>query len=530
MTAAERRKVASAVAANQRKIDARKRRQKADEAYRRVLEQTGDETRARKVRASVAREQMQVASLTARAARAGRLPSPSLIDPQVRDQLQQAGIVPKIPSGGVIAKAGSNILESAVYAPAGAYEAGKAVALDVRDTALLHPTAKRTAAFGKAVAKSTAETVKHPLRRPGDTLLLGLGAAGAAGSVASRIGAAGRAAAAGEGLARALVRSPSEGGSLLRAPLPPVREIRSGDLTVRVRASKNVPTRLVQRAYDKATGQKPPTHRVAREVAAKRKVSDAVERSVPASLISAGKRLTTPQQMALRVVHEGVDINTAVARHREWAKTAKGRARRDLNRRAALLEAARAYVTVENGVPVIRRNAPRPLVGGKVVPRRGVNAVNLSRLDQAISRVAGDAPGGREALLREMGLLTGEQIMFRRQAPGRLLKGAEYVSGEDAARAVASAERAAAVEQRSLVREGNQAVKGRSRSARIVRGWADRAERQAFEVGTRRSSDEAALIAVSRPLDAAASVASRGRRTLRGEIDAGDARRNRLQT
>jgi ribosomal protein S18 acetylase RimI-like enzyme len=432
MSPAERSRVAAVVAANQRKADLRR---KAAAAYDRVMGMTGDRARAEQVRAHVLGVKAPVAPLTAKAAKAGTLPATSLADPQVRSRLQQAGVVPRIPEGGLVGKVGSNLVEAAYNLPGGVYQVGKAVALDDLDTLRGHPTAKRTANVGKAIGVSTAETARHPLRRPGDTLLLALGAAGAAGGVASRVGAAGRALSAGEGVTKALTRLPSEGGSLLRKPAAPPRELRSGDLTVRARYSNNVPVRLVQKAYDRKTGFQPGAHRVAREVANGQRVTNAVERAPSHALAHAGRRLTEPQQMALRVFHEGAPIEAVIASHKANLAGARGAARGRLAHRIGVLEAAKQYVRTVDGKPVLRADfqAPRLTVptGGYKVPRGGVGAKAFQAISDRIDRVAGDHPGGREAVLKEMGLLTDESAKFRKDAPGRIAMGERFDRGGD---------------------------------------------------------------------------------------------------
>ena len=87
------------------------RRRQADAAYATVLQRTGDRARAEKVRAAVLGQKPPTSALTAKAAKQGKLPSPSLSDTATRGRLEAAGVTPKIPGGGLIGKAGGNIVE-----------------------------------------------------------------------------------------------------------------------------------------------------------------------------------------------------------------------------------------------------------------------------------------------------------------------------------------------------------------------------------------------------------------------------------
>jgi hypothetical protein len=96
--------------------------------------------------------------------------------------------------GGLLAKTAEDFVNAAIYTPAGLYQAGKAVGGDVASTARGKPTVGRSAGFLKQVGKATVDTARHPLRHPGDSILLGLGFAGAGAGLASRGAAASEAA------------------------------------------------------------------------------------------------------------------------------------------------------------------------------------------------------------------------------------------------------------------------------------------------------------------------------------------------
>ncbi len=263
----------------------------------------------------------------------------------------------------LVTKAADNILEGAINMPAGVYEIGKAVAGDVDDASRKLGKRKggdldfdRSRKVGKAVVDSTVATVKHPLRRPGDTLLLGLGAISGGAGLVSRASAAGTAARvaskAGKGRTKAaLVRPGHEGGSLLRRPAPEPRVLKMGDATVRSRYSGSAAVRGVQKGLDKATGHKGgiteagQIRKFSREVGQNRKVTDAAERGPSLALARAGRKATGAQQMALRAWAEGAPVDAKIARHEKELKTAKGQRRRDLAYRVGLLKSSKKYVT-----------------------------------------------------------------------------------------------------------------------------------------------------------------------------------------
>lgn len=367
------------------------------------------------------------------------------VSPATIAKVKKAGL---LDSPGLFDKAAKNILESAIYTPAGLYEIGKAVTSDV--AAALDPNPrgadrsfKRSRKVGKAVAASTAETIKHPLRRPGDTLLLGLGLATGGASLASRASAAGSAAKAASAAGRssmlkaALTRPGHKGGSLLRKPTPEPRYLRMGDAEVRARYSASPAVRGIQKAFDKATDGKGgfteagAVRRVSREIAQNRKVTDAAQRAPSLALANAGRKLTGAQQMALRVWAEGSPVDAKIARHKKAVATAKGQKRQDLAVRIGLLEASKQYLKEtpgDDGTVLVELadtfKTPRKRQG-----TRGASPNALRAVADRIDRVAGDQPGGRERVLKEMGLLDDEQIAFRKNAPGRMDLGATFGTG-----------------------------------------------------------------------------------------------------
>jgi hypothetical protein len=176
--------------------------------------------------------------------------------------------------------------------------------------------------------------------------------------------------------------------------------------------------------------------RVGQEAAAGQRTADAVGRSHATALRRMGTRLTLPQQVALRVVHEGAPLDDVIASIRGWATEAKTpKQRKALAEMGNLRETARAYLTEVDGVPTLRTDFRRPVPGlhrGRV----GVNAETLQEVSRMIDEVAGDEPGGRERILLDMQVLTPEQIAYRKNAPGRVHLGARWIDESKLARQI----------------------------------------------------------------------------------------------
>jgi hypothetical protein len=107
----------------------------------------------------------------------------------------------------------------------------------------------------EAIPGQIASDFRHPLRHPGYTFLDALGAVSLGTGTAARIGAAGRALRAGEGIARAATRKGFEGGSLLHAPEPGTAKLAAGDATVEKPLSRNAAVRARQRRSYRAKQQ-----------------------------------------------------------------------------------------------------------------------------------------------------------------------------------------------------------------------------------------------------------------------------------
>lgn len=388
--------------------------QMSDDRKRERREKREQEFRQRRHR-FLLRQQRQV--------QAGKIP-PSL----ATRRIQQAGFAPagasfKAPKGvpGFAAKFVGNIAEAGVYAPAGLYEAGKAVKRDVGDATRGDFDFERSRELGKQVGKAMWEDIRHPMRKPGYTFLTGFGLATAGAGTTTRVASASGQLRRGAGVRKAATGKSYEGGSLLHRPLPGVRTQRLEGLEVRDRYALNPAMRGVQKVYDRLPLDK--TRRVGKLLAQERRIVDAAQRAPADALRRAGRHMTGGQRMALRVVHEEAPLETVIARHKGWAREATGQRRRDLTHKVGLLEAARRYIDDSGDKPVLT-GFDRP---SRFKGRRGVSASALRGISARIDRVAGGEPGGRERVLRELGWLDDESAAFRKSAPGRIMHGAEFV-------------------------------------------------------------------------------------------------------
>jgi hypothetical protein len=337
----------------------------------------------------------------------------------------------------LLVKAANNIIEDAINTPAGLVEVAKALGKDTAEygSGKRSNPFSRTRRVGEQTAKGTVDLVRHPLRRPGSTLLLGLGAYGGTAGAVSRAGAAGSVLRSGGGVGRALTRPGYQGGSLLSRPTPGVRTLRVGDLEVRGRYSSSPGIRALQKGSDRiakryegtTVGEARQIRKGGKELGLNRVVEDAARRGPALKLAKMGRKLTAPQQMALRVWAQGVSIDHKIAQHKQALTAAKGQSKRDLEYRITLLEAARPYMDGNKLASDFK--TPR-----KVTGRPAASPKHLRRVAVQTDRVAGTKPGGRERILIEAGLLEPEQIEFRLHAPGRITLGAEWTNpAKDAA-------------------------------------------------------------------------------------------------
>lgn len=550
MTAAEHLLVSKTVAANQRRHDAKKARD-AQAAYKKVLAQTGDEARAAKVRASLSGHKQTLSKMEVSAAKRtqGLALAAQTAIPDKRAQIQASGIsnLPGLhdTGGKIVGRAGEIIVNS----PKSLIQMGSAVPLDLLAAQLaaankaglhkgnllgLKPSfvPERTHEIVKAQAQSMATSARHPLRSPVDTALnasfaASLGASGVLRGAAAReaaatasAGGASKAAAA----RSAVTRHPLEGGGLLRRPAPTTRVLKFGDLKGQGLYSRAPLRQMVQKAADKRIVAKaakgdvgPLSKKVGQFSSRTRAIDEAVNAAKRTTLQRRGKKLTTPQQVALRAYLENTPVADRLALAKsELAKQPTGAAAKRLQREVGLLSAADRYLgTNAKGDVTISKEFAAPGrrlgKGAGAEQLRGVAARSLG-----VARV-------RERQAVEHGLLPEAGLQARRDAPARVVAGAQFVSKRNAEKAATGFEKAGARSERQVVRAATKEAKAFRKQASSLADTEASARAQSFRAATTRSAEERAALVAERqarvsPAEAAASTAAETASLERGRI------------
>lgn len=373
-------------------------------------------------------------------------------NPETADPVSMGLVPTSVAKGGagMLGKALDQIATSAIYAPAGVYDIGKAAVQD-RGT-LLHdvthsPTQAETpthlAAIGKSIVHSTAQSFEHPGRYPG-YFLLNVGALASAGlSGAARLGAAADAARAGEGLAAVVKRPVSEGGSLLHKPLMPDRPFKLGTQTVHLLPSENPSMRLAQEIHDiigrRAIANSPGgalaghfTAQLGKALEESRRAQTDLQ-NVPAAELGAARKtvvgkVTSPVRrqtaqenlLAIRQVAKNVGIGDQRAFHEQQIESS----RNWLADATTPEEKAAAQKTIEahtKQIGLLQGVEARGLVGhdaaGNVVAKGPIAAA------EALHHELGLAT---DKIVADVGLRTPDALAARVNSPGRLIAGGRY--------------------------------------------------------------------------------------------------------
>jgi hypothetical protein len=311
----------------------------------------------------------------------------------------------------VVTQTPTDLKDAALHAPGGVVDFGKAFALDLAEQTRhpLREKGRRTRAQLKAMAEGASETLQHPLRNPGNTLLLGLPAAGSAVRTGEQIAAAGRAAKAGEGAA-AVVRAAT------RKPEIGQRTLKVNDLEVRGHYSRASLSRGVQKATDAAL-QKGAEKSVRVENRLHKRASkweqrnqrteDAKLRSPGTRLDTLGKKLSPAELRALRLVGE----ETPVARRLGAQEMRKGRATHPKEQarhqeRIDLTKAAMEFLDAgPDGKPVFKPEAAK-----------------LAKVFEHLKAASTD----REGMLKNLGLMDDASQQAAKTKVARVAAGATY--------------------------------------------------------------------------------------------------------
>lgn len=486
MTAAERRKVAKTVAANQHKADASKRRQKERDkraAYARLFQTPDEGSAAKPVQTALAK----------------------------RAKTETAGLA----GGKNFDRLGQIIFTS----PQALAEMGKAVPQDLLAAALARTGverkvlwtepemgAPRTTGILKALGKSGVETAKDPLKSPVDTVInasvvLSGGASaflrgGAAKSAAAETAAAGGSK--GAALRSALTRHPEEGGGLLRRPAPTTRVLKFGELKGQGLYSRAPLRQVAQKAADKRAVAKaergdvgPLAKKVGQFSSRNRVIEEAQAQAKRTALQRKGRKLTTPQQVALRAYLENTPIADRLATAREQLAVAKPADRRRLAREVGLLTAADRYLGVgAKGDVTISKSfaAPRRIV------RKGADAEGL----RGVAARAIGVTRKRERQAVEHGLIEEKGLQTRRDAPAAVVAGARFVSRQQADKAAKTILAEGRSSERAIVRAAKKEAREFSRQANRLSDVETKARNEAFRAATTFSKAEREAAAAQR--------------------------------
>lgn len=294
--------------------------------------------------------------------------------------------------GGFFKRFGSDLLNAAEQSPGAVAHLTADAARTVKDTSPFVSKAKRDKGgplLGdvKQIAKGTAETLKHPLRHPGDFAL----------TIAPAFGAVGKAAEAGA-VAKAGGSAAEVGRTLVKGAKGP-RELNVNGMKVRGHYSRAAGSRVAQKATD-AGLQKLATRpnraglaaenvlhkRAAKFMGRNERVNDAQARQAGTIVQKLGEKLKPEEQRALRLVAEEVPVERrlgAQEMRKARASTAKETARHQ--ERIDLTRKAQQFLTTDaQGKPVFKPEATK-----------------LRNVYTALKKASGD----RETMLKNLGLM-----------------------------------------------------------------------------------------------------------------------------
>lgn len=256
-----------------------------------------------------------------------------------------------------------------------------------------HPgsSAALTAQDAKSFLAATGDTLKHPLRHPGDTLLTLL----PVGEGLARVGEAAM-------VARAGASAADVAKTLVNRGVPAPRVLQHEGLTVDVPTAKSALGRAGQTVHDTLTAKHEGVNarRVGKELAKNRQVTEAVARGPAAALIAKGRKLKPEQQTALRTVAEGVPTDQRIAFHKGYAHRGDAKDQARHNAKVTVLEKSKQYVDESGPKPKISASHPE-------LQKLYVQTVKVAK--------------GREQVLEQIGKMTPEAAQGRIHAPAQLV-------------------------------------------------------------------------------------------------------------
>lgn len=289
----------------------------------------------------------------------------------------------------------------------GLIETGKAFGSDIGNLAHGDASFSNSEKIAVAVLKGIAEDFQHPLRHPLNTLLDVWGIASGGAGLVARGAEASRAAAAGENVAKALLKGPAPETRMMRLEGAP--DLPSGTY------SRNALTRQIQKGADAYRFNNPDARlpfrtQTQRYGVAQRKFSyefaQRIERAAADELRVLGRKLNAAEQTALRLYAENTPVEARLAYHDKLIADLDKLGQRNTNRTKALLTAAKDYLTTD-----ARGNVQW--------------APGTEKLQEVYGKMEAVVKN-REAKLVEAGLMTPEGVVTRTNMPGRVIAGARY--------------------------------------------------------------------------------------------------------
>lgn len=365
--------------------------------------------------------------------RARTTPSRKLRTPKEAEEIARRNVLPRIgdkpyaPAAAGLPYVDEDDIRELEHAitgiPAGLYELGKAVVLDVakprRGPFSFRET--RTLPILEGMGEAMARDIRDPLRNPLLTALTLSAALSAGAGTAARAGAATRAARTAAQAGRSPVAAAL--GAAVKRPLPDVRIHYYEGQPIRGRYSRDAGARAIQRAHDKVRLEiarrrvdRGAEERIStigarkaeRLLSEERRLTDAAAKAPALRVLAAARRISTPEDLAIRLAAEGINPDDFIRYHLRKAQEVEEAAPQHL-RKAALAEEARKYLDLgEDGRPFISERFPKLRERYRLTEKAA-----LTRERRAI----------------EMGVLLPEQAEFRKHAPAEIVEGARLEGG-----------------------------------------------------------------------------------------------------
>lgn len=321
-----------------------------------------------------------------------------------------------------------DLYDTAVHSPQGMFELSKAIV----KAQMGNPD--DLIKIAKATGKGFLADVEHPLRHPGNTLL-DVGSVFSLGAgTAARVGEVGRVATAGEGAA-AVARA------ALKGPKPEARMLEHDGAKVSAGVySRSASYRQAQKLFDKFHQRFPEIRplpfgvrtfpeRIAKELQKDNHYRELLGRAPARELVKLGKGLSTPQQVALRVVAEGVPIADRIAFHERALPHLTGRLAKATSRQVELLKLAAPYVHDVHGVDAEGNAAVMPRINPEHADLAHIyeKAKSVAHQRETIlgdaTKVVRDGKGGAERV----------KALGDEAAAGRVVAPAEIIHGDQVA-------------------------------------------------------------------------------------------------